>query len=137
MFSNPGGKLRIIGYIAMGLQILLAVLLVIGGCILMTSGGGGVLLIYAAVVLVSAWVSAISYLALADAAEGAQEANENALEIIRMLQEMKRDKGTAGNTGASPEAAGPVAAPTNPDGKIPAWQRIEMEKEAAQKAETK
>lgn len=135
MFSNPGEKLRVLAYLVFALELIGALVIFVMGVIqFFGNGAGGLLLmLYAAILAFAAWISTIVILALAEAAEYASEAAafaanaaHSAEAIIHRLDEVL----------ATEEEKIVAAMPTNVDGKIPAWQRIEIEKEAAQKAET-
>jgi len=130
MFENPGGKLRWIAIWFFIIAMIGAVGMVVGSFFFFESGGW-ILLISAVAEAFVAWVSTVAMLALADAAEGAVEAAEKATELIQMLGE-KEHKVEA--TIKKTEKIETIA--VNPDGKLPAWQRVEMEKKTSDTAGT-
>ena len=130
MFNNPGARLRDLAYLSFLLSLLGAVIALVIGLITLKSGFGGGLIVSAVLEPVIGWVSTIAMLAAADAAENAVVAAENTAEI---LESLKKNGLYAEETEEEEKVPQNVA--VNPDGKIPAWQRVEMEREAAAKAE--
>lgn len=131
MFENSGGKLRVIAKIFFWIGLAAAVVVLISGFFFFEYGGWALSLSAIAVAL-SAWIGAITMLALADAAEGAIAAEVYAAEILTIVR--KKDKDDTRDKKTTSEAANHSVMQS---GYIPTWQRIEMEKEAAAKAENK
>lgn len=125
MFNNPAGKLRVFAVILFVLDIISAALLLLAGLGL---GMGFEGLIYIAVLVFSGLVGCMSLCALADAAEHAKTAAYYSEQIAMYINRQERNKEEA-EMPDTPQAA------WHPDGKLPAWQRVELEKEeAARKA---
>ena len=131
MFRDPGDKLRVIAKILFVLSIISASVVLLSGL----SGGvmGIMALIYAIVIVVSAIINCISLYALADAAEYAKVAayyGEKIAAYINQQENGKEEKESMQQKKTAPA--------WNPDGKVPAWYRVEMEKAEAEskKAQT-
>jgi len=130
MIEQSGQKLRIFAVIQMVFAILATLLVLFAG---IGSGLGFTAIIYAAVLVFSALVSFFSLCALADAAEYAKMAafyaEKVAYELSDEGKKAKEQKEKQSAPGAMPMAF-------NPDGKVPAWQRVEMEKAEAEQKPT-
>lgn len=123
MFDNSGEKLRGLARVLFFLQVALAGIMLLVSLVAKQFLTG---VISAAVMIFSAWISAVTITALGDAADYAQRSANYAYEILRRLDKF------------SPPAEAPKSynAPQNnvaasyPQGNIPAWKRVEMEKQA-------
>lgn len=119
MFNNPAGKLRVFAVILFVLDIICAALLLFAGFGL---GMGFEGLIYIAVLIFSGLVGCMALAALADAAEYAKTAAYYSEQIAMYINRQERSKEEA----EKPDTA------WRPDGKLPAWRRVELEKEEAE-----
>lgn len=123
MSQNHSEKLKVFAIIQLVFVLIAAgVTLFLG---LGTMGFGAVL--YAVVLVFSGFLSFFSLCALADAAGYAKTAAYYSEQIAFYIN--RREQEEQGKT----EPQLPPATAFNPDGKIPAWQRVEMEKAEAQR----
>ena len=126
MFENSGKIVKVLAVISF-------VLCLIGGAIsfIVFAIEYDILygLIFAVSAIVGGFISAVCMYALGEAADQAADAARYGRELIMFLNKKEDEKEKA------ERAKNPTPAPAwNPNGKIPAWQRVEMEKEAARKA---
>lgn len=122
MFHNPGEKLRVFATIQFVLCIICAAVILFAGLGTM----GIAVLIYAVVMVFSGWISCLSLNALADAAEHAKTAAYYSEQIAMYINRVERSKGETEEKN-EPQSA------WHPDGKMPAWQRVEQEKAEAER----
>lgn len=132
MFENSGAKLK-------GVAIVVFVLEVIGALVTFIALMGDnedlifLWLLIAAAMVFAGWLSALFIYALGEAAESAQKAASYSYEALQIMKKQNADPANPTNGGyhAYPPYA-PTGAPypqqpqvpTNPNGTIPAWQRV-------------
>ena len=111
-------KLRDFAVIQLVACIIFAVLVLLLGIGTM----GFAALIYVAILVFSALISYFSLQALADAAEYAKSAAYYSEQIAMYINRQEKEKEPPENSAA-----------VTPGGKMPAWQRVEMEKAEAER----
>ena len=136
MFDRPGDKLKAISMVYFVLAVIGALLTLIGSVISQGVLVGAIVgLIGAAISLFAAWMGAIVMMSLAAAASSAENAEYYAKEALqrteRILSEIRGEKMPEKRENAEKLTASAPVAPvaTNPDGKIPAWKRVQQEGE--------
>ena len=124
MFENCGEKLRGIAMALFIIEAVVALITLIGAFAL---GTGLLGIISAVVMLLSAWVGAISMSALGEAAESAKDAayaSQEALNLLRRHLDADASGAGAAISGYRPGTAGAGA-------NIPTWKRIQLEEAAS------
>ena len=129
MFDNSGKILKVLAVVSF-------VICIIGGVIALIAFFGVDMYVEGLVALVSlvlsGWIGALGMYALGEASEKAWEAAFYGRQLVNFFNQKEDEKEKEKKV---KEAVCDVSAGWNPSGKIPTWQRIEMEREeAARKA---
>lgn len=128
MLSNAGGKLRVIAVVLFILNVVCAAIYLVVGFDELGVGA----FIATALLILSGWVSAVAMCALADAAENAKTAAYYAEQIAMYVNKKESNAEDAAKDAVQKAAEYAVG---QPGGKMPTWQRLELERaEAEQKA---
>ena len=117
MFDEPGDKIKLFAKIGFWIGVVLTIIAFIA---MLLFGNIVVAVIYAVILGLSTWVSALSMYCVGEAADAARTAAHYSEEIAKYInrQEAAREKERKANP-----TTGNV---WTPDGKVPAWQRVEM-----------
>lgn len=124
MFENPGDTLKIFAKIFFVLGVIFSVIMFF---VLLFAEQFILAVIYLVLMLLGSWISALSTYCAGEAAEAARTAAHYSEEIAKYINHKEDAK--------EKEKRSSVTEPTAwmPEGKIPAWQRVEMEKAEAER----
>lgn len=137
MFQNSGRKLRGVAMVAFAVIVICAL---ISWVVITISGevvGFFLGMLSAALTVFAGWISVLNTVAVADAADFAQEAANNSYKILRKLEKMNV---STEEPEKAPEVHVPLATVVAQSGgsaqkkydvnRIPAWKRVQMEQQA-------
>ena len=93
MFENPSGNVKIVTWIALGLEALAIVILLIAGVVNIADENpmGWTLILMTIPTAISAWISANVLFTLTDASDFAELAASNTMQIKDMLKEQQKN----------------------------------------------
>ena len=97
MFENPSGNVKVVTWIALGLEALAIAIMLIAGVVNIVDGNvvGWTLVLTTIPVAISAWISASVLFTMTDTCDFAELAAGNTMQIKEMLKEMQENKNEA------------------------------------------
>lgn len=128
MFEEPGDKVKLFAKISFWIGIVLTILAFI---VMLISGNFILGVIYTVILGLSTWVNALVMYCVGESADAARTAAHYSQEIAKYINRQDEARQKENKSGME------TGITYTPEGKVPAWQQVEMEKAEAERKAAK